>query len=112
MTGRVAMFSGGIWKVPEFRNIKNFDWDVVEFPTGPKGKRGFPLSATGYSIVKTCKNPDVAYELVKFLAGAEGQKMMAATGLTQPAMKTLANSRAFLDNQIPKSKAFLVNAVK
>ncbi len=112
LNGRVAMYSGGIWKVPEFRNIKSFDWDVVEFPTGPKGKRGFPLSATGYGIVKTCKNPEVAYELVKYLAGPEGQKLMAATGLTQPAMKTLADSPAFLDTQIPQGKKFLVNAVK
>jgi multiple sugar transport system substrate-binding protein len=112
MNGQVAMFYSGIWKTPLFRQIKGFDWDVVEFPLGPNGHRGFPLSATGYGITKNCKHPDLAYELVKFLAGEVGEKYMASTGLTQPAIKALAQSPVFLDNQQPKSKGFLVEAVK
>lgn len=112
INGTAAMFYSGIWDVPQFRKIKNFDWDVVEFPKGPGGRRAFPLSAAGYAIVKTCKTPDLAYELVKYLAGEVGQKYMAATGLTQPALKTLANSPVFLDSQPPRSKGFLVDAVK
>lgn len=112
INGTAAMFHSGIWHTPKFRQIKNFGWDVVEFPKGPKGHRGFPLSAAGYSIVKTCKAPDLAYELVKFLSGEVGQKHMAATGLTQPALKTLAKSQVFLDNQDPQSKGFLVDAVQ
>ena len=112
LNGTAAMFHSGIWHTPKFREIKNFGWDVVEFPKGPKDHRGFPLSAAGYSIVKTCPNPELAYELVKFLAGPVGQKYMAATGLTQPAIKTLAKSPVFLDGQDPKSKAFLVDAVQ
>lgn len=112
MNGTAAMFYCGIWTTPQFRTITKFDWDVVEFPKGPKGLRAFPMSAAGYGIVKTCKNPDLAYELVKYLAGETGQKFMASTGLTQPALKTLADSPVFLDGQRPKSKKFLVNAVK
>ena len=112
VNGSTAMFYSGIWFTPKFRQIKDFDWDVVEFPLGPTGKRSFPLSAAGYAVLKGCQNPDLAYELVKFLAGETGQKLMAATGLTQPAMKTLAESPVFLDGQTPKSKGFLVDAVK
>jgi len=112
INGQVGMFYSGIWMTPRFREIKSFDWDVVEFPLGPKGHRGFPLSATGYGIIRTSKHPDLAYELVKFLAGEVGEKYMAATGLTQPAIKALAQSPVFLDGQQPKSKAFLVDAVK
>jgi multiple sugar transport system substrate-binding protein len=112
INGQAAMFYSGIWMTPRFRQIKEFDWDAVEFPLGPKGHRGFPLSAAGYGIVKTCKNPDLAYELVKCLAGEVGQKYMAATGLTQPAIRALAASPVFLDGQPPKSKGFLVDAVK
>lgn len=112
VNGTAAMFYCGIWMTPQFRGIQKFDWDVVEFPKGPGGRRAFPMSAAGYGIVKNCKNPDLAYELVKYLAGETGQKFMAATGLTQPAMKTLADSPVFLDGQRPKSKGFLVNAVK
>ncbi len=112
INGSVAMFHSGIWMTPRFRQIKDFEWDTVEFPTGPGGHRGFPLSAAGYGIIKTCKNPQMAYELVKFLAAEVGQKYMAATGLTQPAIKALAQSPVFLDGLEPKSKGFLVDAVK
>ncbi len=112
INGTVAMYHSGIWQSPAFRLIKDFDWDVVEFPKGPKGLRSFPLSAAGYGIVKGTKNADLAYELVKYLAGETGEKFMAATGLTQPALKTLAQSPVFLDGQTPKSKGFLVDAVK
>lgn len=112
INGQTAMFYSGIWLTPKFREIKKFDWDVVEFPVGPNGHRGFPLSATGYGIVKNCKHPELAYDLVKYLAGEVGEKYMASTGLTQPAIKALAQSPVFLDGQTPKSKGFLVDAVK
>jgi multiple sugar transport system substrate-binding protein len=112
MNGSVAMFYSGIWKTPRFRQITTFDWDVVEFPKGPGGKRGFPMSAAGYSVVKTSKHPELAYELVKYLSGEVGQRFMAATGLTQPALRSLASTPAFLDGKAPKSKKFLVDSVK
>jgi multiple sugar transport system substrate-binding protein len=112
MNGTAAMFFSGIWKTPTFRQIKDFEWDVVETPLGTNGQHAFPMSAAGYSILKTSKNPALAYELVKYLSGETGQKLMAATGLTQPALKTLADSPAFLDGQPPKSKGFLVDAVQ
>jgi multiple sugar transport system substrate-binding protein len=112
MNGTVAMFYSGIWLTPQFRQIKNFDWDAVEFPKGPKGLRSFPLSAAGYGMLKGTQYPDLAYDLVKYLSGETGEKLMASTGLTQPALKALAKSAVFLDGQPPKSKGFLVDAVK
>ncbi len=112
MNGSLAMFHSGIWKTPRFRQIRDFEWDVVRFPKGPGGQQGFPMSAAGYGVLKTAKDPRMAYELVKFLAGEVGQKYMAATGLTQPALRTLADSPAFLDGQAPRSKRFLVECVK
>jgi multiple sugar transport system substrate-binding protein len=112
MNGAVGMYFNGIWMTPRFREIKNFEWDVVLFPRGPGKQRAIPLSAAGYSIVKGTKHPELAYELVKCLAGETGQKFMTATGLTQPALKTLAKSPVFLDGLSPKSKGFLVDAVK
>lgn len=112
MNGTAAMFYSGIWKTPQFRNIRAFQWDVVQFPKGPGGKRGYPMSAAGYGVMKNTKHPDLAYQLVKFLAGEPGQSGMAETGLTQPALRNLAASPVFLDEKPPKSKAFLVDAVR
>ena len=112
MNGTVAMYHTGIWQVPTFQQIKDFDWDVVEFPKGPHNRRAFDMAASGYAIVKGSKHPDLAYELAKYFGGETGQKYMASAGLTQPAIIALGKSSVFLNGQKPVSKGFLVNAVK
>jgi ABC-type glycerol-3-phosphate transport system substrate-binding protein len=109
---RVGMFFSGIWKTPSFRTIKNFEWDVVMFPKGPKGIRGFSTGGSGYAVVKSSKKKDMAWKLVTYLAGKEGQKKLAQTGLAQPAMKAIAESPAFLDGQAPKRKEIVLKAVQ
>jgi multiple sugar transport system substrate-binding protein len=109
--GKVAMFFSGIWKTPMFRDIKNLEWDVVMFPKNPQGKRGFPMSGSGYSVLKATKHPDEAWKLVTYLAGEDGQIELAQTGLAQPAITAIAESKNFLDGQDPKGKAFLLDAV-
>jgi multiple sugar transport system substrate-binding protein len=111
MNGTVAMFHSGLWQVPSFRQIKDFDWDVVEFPAGPKGKV-FVMEAGGYGVTKSTAHPDLAVELVKYLAGEKGQRYIATMGSAQPALRSVAQSPAFLNDQVPKSKGFLVDAVK
>ncbi len=111
INGKVALFYSGIWKTPRFREIDGFEWDVVPFPSGEKGNRGYPMSGTGYAVVKGNAHPELSYELVKYLAGEEGQRLMAATGLIQPALKTLGEAPEFLDGKPPENKKFLVKAV-
>jgi ABC-type glycerol-3-phosphate transport system substrate-binding protein len=105
------MFLSGLWQVPAFRQIKDFDWDVVEFPRGPKGK-AFVMEAAGFGVVKGCPRPDLAYELVKYLTGEKGQRYVADMGSVQPAIRSAAKSKSFLNGQTPKSKGFLLEAVK
>ncbi len=113
MTGRLAMYSSGIWESPEFRTIQSFDWDVVMFPKGPDGLRGFGSGGSGYGISKSCKNPEAAWEVIKALANVDGQITMAKTGLAQPAIRSLANSEHFSENgELPLNKRMLDEATK
>jgi ABC-type glycerol-3-phosphate transport system substrate-binding protein len=110
VNGTAAMFLSGIWKTPQFRDIKTFDWDVALFPKGPGGTRGYQSGGSGYGILSTSKHKKEAWKLVAYLAGPEGEKKMAATGLVQPALQSLANSPVFLDGQAPKNKKILLQA--
>ena len=112
VNGRVAMFLSGIWVTPQFRDIKNFDWDVVMFPKGPTGQRGYQDGGSGYGILKSSKNKKLAWEFVRYIAGTEGQKKMASLGLSQPALMSVASSSAFLDGQKPLNKKMLLKAVQ
>jgi multiple sugar transport system substrate-binding protein len=66
----------------------------------------------GFGVWKGTQHPELAWELVKYLSGPNGQRSIAATGLVMPALKSVARSSAFLDKQRPRSKGFLLDAVK
>lgn len=111
MTGRLAMFSSGIWETPGLRKIDNFEWDVAMFPKGPGGERGFGTGGSGYCILKSTGHPEEAFEVLKALAGEKAQRKLAGTGLTQPAIKEIARIWAD-DGKAPKNKKMLLKAVE
>ncbi|HEY3267937.1 MAG TPA: extracellular solute-binding protein [Armatimonadota bacterium] len=111
LTGRLAMFHSGIWNTPQFRDIKTFDWDVAMFPKGPTGIRAFGTGGSGYGIARGSRHALLAWELVKYLAGPDGQIALAKTGLAQPAIRRLAESSAWLDGQKPTNKVITCRGV-
>lgn len=112
MTGRLAMFSSGIWETPGLRKITDFDWDVAMFPRGPSGIRGFGTGGSGYCILKESAHPKEAFAVIKALAGKGAQEAMAQAGLVQPAMKSIAESGLWTgDGKPPKNKKMLNEAM-
>jgi len=71
-TGRIAMFSLGIWCVPDFREIEGFAWDVAVMPAGKQ--RVTQLVTAGWSAYRDTPHPDEAWELIKYLSGREAQE--------------------------------------
>lgn len=113
MTGRLAMFSSGIWETPGLRKITSFDWDVAMFPKGPTGIRAFGTGGSGYCILKDTKYPREAFEVIKALAGSSAQTDLAQTGLAQPAIIKIAKGAHWAgDNKPPKNKKMLDEAMK
>lgn len=107
---RVAMFQCGIWSVPIVRkaNVPGspnfFEWDIVEAPgfqdpeTG-EITRAASTGGSGYGILSSTRNPDAAWKVVEWMAGAEGMRAMAEAGLAQPAIKEIATSSAWIPNE-------------
>lgn len=113
MAGKLAMFASGVWETPTLRKITTFEWDVAMFPKGPSGIRGFGTGGSGYCIMKTCKNPQAAWEVVKALSGSYGQIRFADEGLAQPANKIIAEGPHWAQGDLPpKNKGMLNEAVK
>jgi ABC-type glycerol-3-phosphate transport system substrate-binding protein len=89
------------------------NWDVVMFPKGPKGIRGFATGGSGYAITSATEHPQEAWEVVKCLAGDEGQEKLADTGLAQPANRKIAEGIHFAQGSAaPLNKGMLNEAVK
>ncbi len=113
MTGRLAMFSSGIWETPGLRKTQGFEWDVAMFPKGPKGVRGFGTGGSGYCILKSTEHPKEAYQVIKALTGKYAQTMLADTGLAQPAIMDISRGPNWIDSDLPpKNKKMLNDAMK
>jgi ABC-type sugar transport system permease subunit/ABC-type glycerol-3-phosphate transport system substrate-binding protein len=106
----------GRWKTPRDRVIpakngpddkdpSHFEWDVVPVP---KGKvQASAIFTVAWSMSATTAHPKESYELIKFLCDPEGQALNSRLGLAIPALKSVANSDAFLGDLPKHSQVFL-----
>lgn len=112
MNGQVAMLSSGIWQTPRFLEDKALDFDVVEFPHGPQGGKGWGTGGSGYALSKSSKNKDLAWLVIKEMTSAASVSQMTETGMIQPALMSLANSDVFLKSPGADHKAILLEMPK
>jgi multiple sugar transport system substrate-binding protein len=74
--GQVAMFGAGRWPIATFLP-KFTDFDIQLYPKGDTYKTVF--GGAGYPILKSSKNPDLAWELQKFTVSEELEKQYVGT---------------------------------
>ena len=82
----------GSWKVQSWgESLKDFKWDVVMPPLNPTtGRRPSTGQDNNFSMVKTSKFPDEAWELMYDLGLTEEAQSTLAIALETPAMKKAA----------------------
>ena len=116
---KLAMYIGGSWMVPKFRETITFDWDVMPFPSSIQNK--IYIDSSGWAMSKKSKNKDKALIFLKYLSDKNSIDIIAKSGLIIPARmdsakdlisdrKNLkpANSKIFI-SVIAKSKPTPVN---
>ncbi len=90
---KIALYMSGNWDIPVLKKrlVKGskdwFEWDMVNFPAYKDGTSRIPADACGYSIMKSTKHPQEAWELAKFLSDEQTMAQTARAGLTQPALR-------------------------
>lgn len=98
---------GGPWMVPGYRqSIKGWDWDILPAPGGPGG-RGTTLGSDGYYIAKGTRNPEAAWEFIKYITSAESLTRMTEQGNLFPARSAVAIAYA---NKKPSQPPFSLGA--
>lgn len=108
LNGQVAMLCSGVWQTPRFLEKKDLDFDVVEFPRGPKGLQGWGTGGSGYAVSKSSKNKELAWLVAKEMTTAGSLTQMTQTGMMQPALKSLAESDVFLKAPGAEHKSILL----
>ena len=109
-TGKVGMAGPfGRWVVPEYRRIKDFDWDFAPLPRG--SERANIILTVSWSISAQSPHKADAWKLVRWLTNEEGQKAQARLGLAIPSNRRAAESDAFVDAAKPENDRGFLDAV-
>ena len=85
-SGKVAMYSNGEWQLPNAIADVPFNWDIVTLPKNPTtGMSRSTVHAVAYAASANTANPDLAANLIQYLASDEGEKFFAEAGGVPPA---------------------------
>ena len=93
-SGMAAMTTIGHWAVPGYVQA-GINFNVIPMPSGPV-KRATSVNSAGFVVSKDSKNPDAAFEFIKFALSEAGQKRLAELGFAIPVLKSVAESDAYL----------------
>jgi multiple sugar transport system substrate-binding protein len=94
LAGVAAMTTIGHWAVPGYAEV-NFKWDVAPMPKGPAGQ-ATSVNSAGFVVGKASKNPDAAFEFLKYVLSKPAQTRLAQLGFACPVLQSVAESDAFL----------------
>lgn len=98
-SGKAAMVTAGSWKLTQALQEVPFNWDVVQLPKHPvTGRSRSILHAVGYVASARTANPDLAANLILFLASDEGQAFFAEGGNVAPASPSPAVQQLWIDS--------------
>jgi multiple sugar transport system substrate-binding protein len=95
-TGGDAMFLSGPYSIPGLRAGAKVPWNVGVVPTGKAGVWTRDPS-DALTIWNGSKNKDEAFQLMEYITGPDGQLVIGQSGRGVPARKSVAQSKAFLE---------------
>lgn len=108
---KLAMYLGGRWMVPKFRETISFNWDIMEFPSNSQNK--LYIDASGWAISKKSKNKNEAIKFIKYLSSKETIDKFTEIGLIIPARIDSSQSEIFLNKELrPKNAKAFINTLK
>ncbi len=99
---KVAMIEDGSWSLKGILSKAQFRMGIASLPAGPARK--VTLATTdGFGIYAGTKNPDAAWELVKFLISKDYGKAMARADFLQPArLSIIQDWIGYIQEQYPE----------
>jgi multiple sugar transport system substrate-binding protein len=92
------------------RGVPNLDWDVAPLPRHKQAAT--VLHADAYCMAKASTNKDAAFRFVEFALSDVGAGIVARSGRTVPAKKSVATGPDFLDaKQRPRSAQVFLDSI-
>jgi multiple sugar transport system permease protein len=108
--GRVAMFVGRTWQLPQIAKTIRDPWDIAPVPKGKT--RTAILTVGGNCIASGSPHKEAAWQFVKFYSSPEGQRLLGVQKNCTPAVRELAYSKDFFLSPPPDSLRVAVDAAQ
>lgn len=107
--GKIAMLRSGIWMFGSFADA-DFNWDIALEPGNTQKAHHF--FSNGVAISKNTKNPDAAWEWVKFYTSSqEAAEIRVASSWELPALTNETLLAAYLEQSPPESREVVFEAL-
>jgi multiple sugar transport system substrate-binding protein len=71
VSGKVAIGNNGLAVISGLREAAAFEWDIVQPPKGPEGKRVSVFSTNGYVVAANTKHPRESWRLIEELTSPQ-----------------------------------------
>ncbi len=109
INNKLAMYIGGRWMVPKFRETANFDWDIIEFPSS--GENKIYIDSSGWALAKNSKNKENAIKFIKYISSEKSIEKLTQSGLIIPADRHCAEKYIYKEQKEKphNSKIFLTS---
>lgn len=92
--GTVATAMDGSWDLPSYySSLPKGSWGVAELPAGPKG-RATVYNGLSDAVYAGSKHPKEAWQLVKWLASADSETLVSASGTVWSGIPSINNAFA------------------
>jgi multiple sugar transport system permease protein len=99
MSGKLGMFGPvGRWVVPDFRKIRDFDWDFAQLPHGTQ--RTNMIYVAAWCISSNSEHPYEAWLATRHFARPECQAISSRYGLVLPTHREVAEGPDFINPAI------------
>lgn len=104
--GKSAMESAGLWMLPQYNaDPLDFEWDVVRMPVDENQRT--KAGILNWGMAKQTEHPEETWNLIKFLVGEEGMRIVAESSMALPGSKDEDALQIVLDLEQPENiKAF------
>jgi multiple sugar transport system substrate-binding protein len=109
LAGVAAMTSIGHWAVPGYAEAE-FKWNVAPMPKGPAGQ-ATSVNSAGFVVGKASKNPDAAFEFLKYVLSEPAQARLAELGFACPVLESVAQSDSFLKQATPIDHKIFLDSI-
>ena len=96
LTGQLAMYLDGYWTNNNLASA-GVNFDIAMLPSFGDKKPVSWLGSCGLSMYSETKNPEAAWELMKYLLRPEGSEVLANTAVTLPTNRSWFEDQAIYD---------------